>query len=564
MNKIINTFGYGISLTDLTKGDICKLKEELTMTPIEMTPQTGGSKNDENSRKFPIWRESKTRFYVPRFFGITKWGGVSGGGDGIVKLPLGDVINLHFKGSLREIQVPIVKKTIDHFKTNSVSGGGGALLELYCALGKTVCALNIISQIGRKTLIIVHKEFLMNQWIERASEFLPNARIGKIQGPIFDIEDKDIVIGMVQTMYDKDYDAGAFDSFGLTIFDEVHRFGSSQFSKIFFRVSTNLMLGITATMNRKDGTTPLLRHFIGPVIYTINDRGKEDVIVLGVEYTDAKCGGMDAKYLEMEYDYKGNSKYSTMIAKVCSHTPRTCAIYTIINNLLGKYPTAQIMVLSHNLSLLNSLETIIQEGIVGVKEMAHTYGFYVGGMKKKALNETENKQIVLATFAMAQEALDIKTLSILILASSKTDIVQSVGRILRDKNQNPKIVVDIIDPNTMFNNQWKKRLTYYRKCDYSIYKADWNNYLLSPFGFDTCGTTNWKQLDKKRNKTKGKMCTASTIVNDESVGDDSDTDDVGDDCDGDDVEDGDDGDDAEDGKKVIFQRKCLIHLDDLF
>ena len=68
------------------------------------------------------------------------------------------------------------------------------------------------------------------------------------------------------------------------------------------------------------------------------------------------------------------------------------------------------------------------------------------------LQETEYKQIVLATYAMAAEALDIKTLSILVMATPKTDITQSVGRILRTRHDNP-IVVDVIDRHEIFQNQ---------------------------------------------------------------------------------------------------------------
>ena len=45
-----------------------------------------------------------------------------------------------------------------------------------------------------KTIIIVHKEFLMRQWIERIEQFLPDAKVGKIQGPNIDIEDKEIYL----------------------------------------------------------------------------------------------------------------------------------------------------------------------------------------------------------------------------------------------------------------------------------------------------------------------------------------------------------------------------------
>jgi superfamily II DNA or RNA helicase len=136
-----------------------------------------------------------------------------------------------------------------------------------------------------------------------------------------------------------------------------------------------------------------------------------------------------------------------------------------------------------------------------------SYGFYVGGMKKTALNETETKQVVLATYSMAQEALDIKTLSILILCSSKTDIVQSVGRILRSKGDTPKIVVDIIDPNSTFEAQWKKRLAYYRKCDYSVYKVDkWTDYVALPFNDMEAEPKKWKQMWPKPNKKGVAKC----------------------------------------------------------
>ena len=143
----------------------------------------------------------------------------------------------------------------------SLINGNGGILELPCGFGKTVCALKMISNIQKKTLIIVHKEFLMNQWIERIEEFLPTATIGKIQGKVFDIDGKDIVIGMLQTLYDKDFGSNAFSSFGLTIIDEVHRIGSEQFSKTLFKTLTPNMLGISATVERKDRLTKVLYMF---------------------------------------------------------------------------------------------------------------------------------------------------------------------------------------------------------------------------------------------------------------------------------------------------------------
>ena len=76
---------------------------------------------------------------------------------------------------------------------------------------------------------------------------------------------------------------------------------------------------------------------------------------------------------------------------------------------------------------------------------------------------------------MAAEALDIKTLSTLVMATPKTDITQSVGRILRAKHENP-IIVDIIDSHDIFQNQWRQRKRYYKKCNYRIRATVSKNY----------------------------------------------------------------------------------------
>ena len=112
---------------------------------------------------------------------------------------------------------------------------------------------------------------------------------------------------------------------------------------------------------------------------------------------------------------------------------------------------------------------------VFVQNNITTVGYYVGGMKKEDLQETESKQIVLATYAMAAEALDIKTLSILVMATPKTDIIQSVGRILRVKHEQP-IIVDILDTHDVFQNQYVQRKRFYKKCNYKIIKCDSNQY----------------------------------------------------------------------------------------
>jgi superfamily II DNA or RNA helicase len=335
----------------------------------------------------------------------------------------------------------------------------------------TVMALNIISVLKKKTLILVHKEFLMNQWIERIQEFMPSARVGRIQGPVFDVLNKDIVIGMIQTMHSREFEPAVFDPFGLTVIDEVHRIGSEEFSKTLFRVVTPYMLGISATVERKDRLTKILYMFIGPKIYS-EERTDDDVVQVRGIYFKTR----DPTYNETEYDFRGAPKYSTMITKLCQYGPRSDFIVRILADLLTEHPEKQIMVLAHNRELLTYLYDSIRHKI---SEEENMVGYYVGGMKEKDLKITEGRRIVLATYAMAAEALDIKTLSTLVMATPTTDIEQSVGRILRAKGQNP-IVVDLIDPHEYLRRQWNTRRQFYKKCRYRITTMDLDGYT----GFD--------------------------------------------------------------------------------
>ena len=240
------------------------------------------------------------------------------------------------------------------------------------------------------------------------------------------------------------------------------------------------MLGISATVDRKDKLTRVLHMFIGDKIYT-EQRDNDDIVcVRAINYVTA-----DPEFNNVELDFRGNPKYSTMITKLCTYGPRSDFVVGVIGDLLKEEPENQIMVLCHNRSLLTYLNEAINH------RKLTTVGFYVGGMKQANLQETETKQIVLATYAMAAEALDIKTLSTLIMITPKTDIIQSVGRILRVKHDNP-IIVDIVDAHDIFQNQWVQRRRFYKKCNYRIRQVDSKQYAGMTLDWDKDVT--WKRV----------------------------------------------------------------------
>jgi len=496
MNTYLGQKGYTIVKNELTIEQQKQIRTDLTIKPF-----THGGIGSTEQKTFPAYRESNNKFYVPHYYGVEEFGPPKE-----YKIAEGTPIDLEFAGKLRENQEIVVNTYLGH--VNKVGFGGG-LLELPCAYGKTVLSLNIISQLKKKTFIIVHKEFLMNQWIERIQQFLPKARIGKLQGSIIDIDNKDIVIGMLQSLSMKEYPTSIFESFGLTIIDEVHHISSEVFSNSLFKLVTKYMLGLSATMNRKDGTTKVFKMFLGEVIFKGKRDEERNVIVHAIKYQVN-----DDEFNEVKTDFRGNPAYSTMISKLCEYNRRSEFILRVLSDMLTKDPNQQIMILAHNKNLLKYLhDAIVHRNIA-------TCGYYVGGMKESALKETESKKIVIATYSMAAEALDIKSLTTLIMATPKTDIEQSVGRILREKHSNP-IVVDIIDHHDLFQNQWRKRKTFYKKENYKIIYTDNQTY--------TPDTSQWSVIHvpngskKERKVCKKATSKRSNSSSDRSITNDSDT-----------------------------------------
>ena len=448
MMNYIGQKGYTISKANLSASQHQFIIKELTIRP-----QSHGGPSCAmflETASYAVYRESPNKFYVPRYFGEKHFGPASE-----IKLSPGKPISVEFCGTLRENQQVVVDTFIEHVH----SGGGGGLLELPCSYGKTVLSINIISVLKKKTLIIVHKEFLLTQWIERITQFLPGAKVGRIQGQIIDSEGKDIVIGMLQSLSMKEYEPEVFKDFGLTIIDEVHHISSQVFSQALFKIVTANMLGLSATMNRKDGTTNVFKMFLGEVVYKGDHDEKRAVTVRAITYEID-----DDDFNEVITDYKGNVQYSSMISKLCAFNRRSEFILKVIADMMLENPAQQIMILAHNKCLLKYFYDAIE-----FKKIA-TVGYYVGGMKEKDLKMTETKQIIIATYSMASEALDIKTLTTLVMATQKTDIEQAVGRFLREKHSDP-VILDIIDKHRPFQNQWAKRKAFYKKQNYRILQA---------------------------------------------------------------------------------------------
>ena len=449
--------GYKIKKCELSQKELKSIKDDLTVNPYVV-----GDFGNGNEKRFSLYMESPNSLYLPRFYAHDNFGSPDKN-----KIDEGLDIDINFKGSLRKEQIPI----IDLYKKACLEKGGG-LISLKCGGGKTVLALYIISMLKKKTIVIVHKDFLMTQWRDRITEFLPNARIGKIQQNTIDIENKDIVLAMVQSLSQKEYDPNVFSSFGLAIFDECHHLGAEVFSKSMAKVASKYMLGLSATPDRKDGLRKVFEWYIGPMVYS----SKSDK---NIDYIETRI----YEYMNDDYQYSKIDKIHTkngpkpcmprMINNISDCIHRNLFINDLIKTEynIGR----KILVLGDRREYLNRTEKWIRENID-----PNIVGQYVGGMKPSELRDSQEKDIILGTYSMASEGMDIPKLNTIVLASPKSDVVQSVGRILREKADVRKfhpLIIDFSDihPNlSVFSKQCDKRISFYKKNNYEIhvYKMD--------------------------------------------------------------------------------------------
>lgn len=454
-NKKISTFltkrGFAILKDQLPIITLEKLKKELRVKPF--VNRDYGPIPD----CFPVYLESNKKIYLPKYFGFKRFGEPHS-----VKLNEGESRDINFIGELRDKQKPVVDafiKSCDVTKSY-VKASRGGIISVGCGFGKTVLALYLMSYLKKKTLVIVHKEFLVNQWKERCKQYLPNAKIGIIQGNNMDDNDSDIVIGMLQSISMKDYDLDLFNPFGFTVIDECHHIGAEVFSRALTKVNTQFMLGLSATPKRKDGLSKVFEWYIGPYVYM--DIKKQDT--RQIEIRMLHYNNNNPCYCKDEVIGYNKICIPRMVSNICNFKDRNNFILQLIDYLIQSHSERNILVLSDRLSQLRS----ISDSLLQNKIYKDCVGFYIGGMKEEALKKSEQCRVILGTYSMSSEGMDIPTLNTLIMASPKSDIEQSIGRILRKQHNICPEVYDIVDCFSIFSNQSNKRKTLYLKKGYPI------------------------------------------------------------------------------------------------
>ena len=448
LGKILTHKGYSIRKDALSPSEIKMVESELLVCPA--LNAKFASPQIKASSSFKIYRESATRYYLPRHYGVEKFGPP----DSSV-LAEGLPMTVPFVGTPYPYQTDIV----DSF----INAGGNGLICVPCGRGKTFMAILTAARLGKRFLVIVDKEFLMNQWKGELEALMPGIRIGILQGPKqeTDPEKYDCTICMIQTLCGKDnFTEATFQTYGFAIFDECHHLGAQHFSKTLQKVQLKHMLGLSATPKREDGLTKVFFWFLGQPVYWEKSREPDPTVEVKSVFIDTD----DPTYNSTPTNWSGEVVMAQLLGNILGCEERTKEIVRWIFRLADD-PLRKILVLSERIGHLEAIETLL-------KPSGLTMSYYIGGMKE-AVRESgaANSRILLASYAMASEAMNIKSLNTVILASPRKAVEQSTGRILRVRQSERLVVpviVDIVDSQQMYRSQWKKRCTYYRQCTYSM------------------------------------------------------------------------------------------------
>ena len=381
---------------------------------------------------YPMYKITNKFMYIPRYYN----------NEG--ELMLNEITNVSIKinAEPREYQIKAINEIYSNLKLND-----SCIACLYTGWGKTFASLYISHLLGVKTLILVNKESLLEQWKEQIKKFT-GIEPGIIQGKIIETS-PNICIGMIQSISMKTYPDDTFKYFSLAIFDETHHYCSKVFSNVFYKLGTKYNLGLTATLKRADRLEYTLEWFLGKVAVDIQ------LLIIEPEIHIYSYNEHPENTIKFLHNGKVNSPAS--ITSITEIELRTEYILNLIKECYNS--GRKILILSDRKAHCNKLYNALKN---------YSVGLYYGGMKNADLKKSNECRIIIATYQMASEGYDNPDLDTLILASPKGNVEQAVGRILRKKNKNMPLVIDVNDTISVFNNWNKRRQLLYRGKKFKI------------------------------------------------------------------------------------------------
>ncbi len=344
----------------------------------------------------------------------------------------------------------------------SLIRASGGILQSKAGSGKTRMGIATICRMGLKTLWLTHTNELLNQSYNAAAEFIDKRLLGKITAGKIQIADG-ITFATVQTLCKADLNALRYE-WDMIVVDECHRCAgtinkATMFSKVLNNLAARYKYGLSATLHRADGLILCTYALLGGVAHTVPD---SVVNTMRVEIQKKETGVQISRQC---LDTDGTLCYAKLINYIADCGKRNLQIATDIMELCNDKHS--IILLSDRVSHLQEIYSILPK--VYQEDIVILHGKVKKADRELALDQMRNKDkhILLATYKLAKEGLDVPCLDRLLLATPVKDyaiVVQSVGRIARvcDGKGTP-VVYDYVDDIGFLQGMWKKRCTSYRK-----------------------------------------------------------------------------------------------------
>lgn len=321
--------------------------------------------------------------------------------------------------------------------------------------GKTEIACAFAAEAGTRTLVLVHTEDILQQWVQRVEKQIPELRgkVGVIRGQECKIGQ--ITIATVQTLYRSYLDKGAkwWAQWGCLVADEGHHVAAATWEAVINACPAFYRFGFTASDKRADGLSPSMRFIVGPVIH----RQKfSSPVALEVVKAETKFNGV----------YRGHFDWSSLLDALVRDKGRNKQIAKVVDREVRAGNS--VLVLSRRIEHLELIAEAMSEDceILTAKR----------GKAKRAeiLDKFRRGEIscVLAT-QLADEALDVQRLNRVCLVhpgKHEGRIIQQIGRALRTHAEKEDAVIyDFVDRKVrILNRQWKERRRTYNKNKISI------------------------------------------------------------------------------------------------
>lgn len=357
---------------DLGENAVRWMKQKLTIKP-KIPP----GYSDEKPKPVRCWAENDLELGVPRdfFFSTSKkqYSLVWELNDGT---PVSYDTILEQKGKYAE-QGEAIQTLCGWFRGANDTGmeSGlhlGATFKADPGFGKTNTALSIAHELAITTVVLVHKESLMTQWVKRAERFMPGIKVGVVQGDVCDFEGKDLVVAMMQSLamerHGPRYSQEFYDYPGLLVVDEGHRVGSQTWAPVPALFPARWRLLCTATPRRKDGADKVFWWHVGPIRFDAKTERPKPAVRI-VESGLRKVP---------EYLQRPGVSPSLVVNFLTKSRPRNDVVVSEMVKALKAPAQRKLLILSERLEQLRDLDQMLAHACekAGLEDV--TTGFYVG------------------------------------------------------------------------------------------------------------------------------------------------------------------------------------------